>query len=277
MLSVLNHFDVVGLTERFDESLLMLGHVTGMRHLGYARLAANNKPRHPALAKTALERMLLDTGAPSLSVAVDVLDSGDGRFRRGPRSWASAPNASAYSAAQPWSRAAIDAMAALNDESLDYVLRRQQQGTKPGTAEQLPKVDCNFYPCTEALEDVAARVVTPTVCAPLGAGKRRGTDSSSPSPGHHHVPGMWPDRHGRSVAREDAQQDGLRYLPFRSTPHSSWAHSLQPPPSFSPKARPRSPTAGCTPRRSSVLTRSWQSCVRQSSRQRLASRSVFAR
>ena len=54
-------------------------------------------------------------------------------------------------AAQPWSRAAIDAMAALNDESLDYVLRRQQQGTKPGTAEQLPKVDCNFYPCTEAL------------------------------------------------------------------------------------------------------------------------------
>ena len=32
----------------------------GMRHLGYARLAANNKPRHPALAKAVLDGVLAD-------------------------------------------------------------------------------------------------------------------------------------------------------------------------------------------------------------------------
>ena len=36
VLSVLKHFDVVGLTERFDESLLAIGHAAGMRYLGYA-------------------------------------------------------------------------------------------------------------------------------------------------------------------------------------------------------------------------------------------------
>ena len=63
--SVLRHFDVVGLTERFDESLAVLGHATGMRHLGYARLAANNKPRHPQLAKRVLEGVLADAGVRS--------------------------------------------------------------------------------------------------------------------------------------------------------------------------------------------------------------------
>jgi hypothetical protein len=33
-LSVLKHFDVVGLTERFDESLLAIGYASGMSFLG---------------------------------------------------------------------------------------------------------------------------------------------------------------------------------------------------------------------------------------------------
>ena len=62
VLSVLKHFDVVGLTERFDESLLLIGRRAGMRHLGYARLAENLKPEHPRAARRVLQTVLSDAG-----------------------------------------------------------------------------------------------------------------------------------------------------------------------------------------------------------------------
>lgn len=45
---------------------------SGMRHLGYARLAANNKPKHPALAKEVLEAVLADAGVPSSKVGAAI-------------------------------------------------------------------------------------------------------------------------------------------------------------------------------------------------------------
>jgi len=50
-LSALSHFDVVGLTELFDESLLLLARKAGLRHLGYAKLAENARSHLPTLAK----------------------------------------------------------------------------------------------------------------------------------------------------------------------------------------------------------------------------------
>ena len=56
-----------------------------------------------------------------------------------------------YAAAQPWSRHTAEAMEALNAESLSYVLERSRENSKRrgGVPD---KVDCNFYPCTEALD-----------------------------------------------------------------------------------------------------------------------------
>ena len=54
-VSILAHFDVVGLTEMLDESLLLLADKAGLQHLGYSTLAANNKPEHPAKAKALLK------------------------------------------------------------------------------------------------------------------------------------------------------------------------------------------------------------------------------
>ena len=97
-LSVLRQFDVVGLTERFDESLAALARASGIRHLGYATLAENKKPRcacrgtalpptpcrtlpalpipvnpgchprgsHPRLARQLLRAALADIGAADL-------------------------------------------------------------------------------------------------------------------------------------------------------------------------------------------------------------------
>ena len=53
-VSILAQFDVVGLTEMLDESLLLLADRAGLQHLGYSTLAVNNKPEHPVKAKVLL-------------------------------------------------------------------------------------------------------------------------------------------------------------------------------------------------------------------------------
>ena len=178
---VLDHFDVVGTTERFDESLLAIARAAGLRALGYARLAANNKPRHPALAKAALRAMLLDLGVTSLTLPVNVTAASHGRFvsnggaasvgvgggvggnggGSGGRSGGGLGGGSggADVSARAWSGDAIRAMSALNDESMQYVLR-----TRRDKAGQLLKADCNFYPCTVPLEK-ASGIVSAELCA----------------------------------------------------------------------------------------------------------------
>ncbi len=158
--SVLAHFDVVGLTERFDESLLALGAASGMRHLGYARLAANNKPKHPGLAKKVLEAVLQDLGIASLKLPVAVDATRGGRFQR---RRANNTAASAAADAEPdraWSAAAAGAIQELDQESLRYSLERSGIGRKP----KPDKADCNFYPCLAPLKR-ADGVLRADLCA----------------------------------------------------------------------------------------------------------------
>ena len=163
--SALAQFDVVGLTERFDESLLVLANATGIRHLGYAKLAANNKPKHPGLARDALSGVLADVGARSLTDPVDVAVAAKGRFVRGREGDhdvffsylnVSASKATSRGVPREWSSVTRQAMAALNGLSLQYVLERN------ALSKQKPvKADCNFYPCTPELHGTS--IVTETV------------------------------------------------------------------------------------------------------------------
>ena len=169
-LSVLKHFDVVGFTERFDESLLLLAHAAGMRHLGYARLADNQKPKHPKLAKALLERVLADARIPSLLHSFDFENSKQlGYFRPANRSMVrelreqlrlppSAAQAvdglsTASSSTAAWSKATLEAAAALDAESLNFVTRKTHK----------EKADCNFYPCAFQLH-AREGVIDETLC-----------------------------------------------------------------------------------------------------------------
>ena len=71
-VSILAHFDVVGLTEMLDESLLLLADKAGLQHLGYSTLAANNKPEHPAKAKALLKVRVRVRVRVSVGVRVSV-------------------------------------------------------------------------------------------------------------------------------------------------------------------------------------------------------------
>uniref|UniRef100_A0A7S2GI19 Uncharacterized protein n=1 Tax=Haptolina brevifila TaxID=156173 RepID=A0A7S2GI19_9EUKA len=160
--SVLAHFDVVGLTERFDETLLMLANASGMRHLGYARLAANNKPDHPNAAKLLLDSVLADSGANTLTTPLDIATAPEGRFLRGLEDGHSFLNSSSSRAiasakAREWSTVTTQAIGDLNRISLEYVLKRNA-----GSKSQPVKADCNFYPCTDELSETS--IVTQGMC-----------------------------------------------------------------------------------------------------------------
>ena len=96
-----------------------------MRHLGYAKLAANNKPEHPGKAKSVLEAMLADIGARSLTAPMDVALAPNGRFLRGrdgstpsflnASSSAAVPSASG---SREWSSVTTQAISDLNSLSL---------------------------------------------------------------------------------------------------------------------------------------------------------------
>ena len=156
VVSVLEHFDVVGLTERFDESLLLLAEKAGLSHRAYSKLAANNKPQHPAKAKALLKALLaqldislrdpflLRTNPDAMSAAaaaggVEAVRSGDAIGSWGRYEWDAHLRAEA---AAPWGDEALQAMSALNEVSMTYVERR-------GGRE---KADCNFYPCEPELK-----------------------------------------------------------------------------------------------------------------------------
>ena len=159
VLSTLAQFDVVGLTERFDESLLVMGKRAGLRHLGYARLAENLKPEHPKLAKRVLEAVLRDAGVSAgLNASFDFESVGPGQYQRSGGSGGAAGSSA-------WSRATLDAVGALDDASMRWVIAknaRRREGPE--------KADCNFYPCAEALSQANGYVsselcsgkVTPT-------------------------------------------------------------------------------------------------------------------
>jgi hypothetical protein len=163
-ISVLDHFDVVGLTEHFDESLLALGTASGMRHLGYARLAANNKPEHPKLAKKILEAVLRDLGVPSTKVAVGAENRRPGFFRRRRLNSSSEAGAKVdgmdMEGDRAWSPEAVEAIQRLDQESLRFSLKLQGYGRKP----QPTKTDCNFYPCMMSLKQ-ADGVLRSDLCA----------------------------------------------------------------------------------------------------------------
>jgi hypothetical protein len=172
VLSVLRHFDVVGLTERFDESLLLLGSRVGFRSLGYARLAENLKPDHPKAAKRVLHAMLSDAGVPrGLNSSFAFSPAGSGMF---------APVADAVEggvgggggggggAKRPWSDATLSAMSALGAISMDFVLKKNAR--RPQGPE---KADCNFYPCAGALSQ-ARGMVTAGLCGTDGRGGNGG-------------------------------------------------------------------------------------------------------
>jgi len=141
----------VGLTERFDESLLLLADRAGLRHLGYSTLAANNKPQHPTKAKALLKALLtkLNTslGEPFTPGATA------GSAEKGARAMASGEALGwgateweahlAREADSRWGEPALQAMADFNELSMAYVERRRE------------KADCNFYPCAPQL--VAAK------------------------------------------------------------------------------------------------------------------------
>ena len=157
-LSVLRHFDVVGLTERFDESLLLIGAASGMRNLGYARLADNLKPDHPRLAKAVLRHVLRDAGLPSLNVSCAHIESSHERApgtfeRRG----AGGATSGAASVPTAWSSETREAMRALDTASMRYVIDRAVRERRT------PKADCNFYPCTPVLTN-AKGIVDETMC-----------------------------------------------------------------------------------------------------------------
>ena len=183
VLSVLKHFDVVGLTERFDESLLLIGRRAGMRHLGYARLAENLKPEHPRAARRVLQTVLSDAGvAKGLngSFAFDAAERGffapDEQMRSmgladgagGPLGAAGAAGGSAAGSdaekRRSWSQSALDAMRELNAVSLNFVVSKNAR--RRGGPE---KADCNFYPCAEELSR-AGGFVSEGQCAADGRG-----------------------------------------------------------------------------------------------------------
>ena len=156
VVSVLEHFDVVGLTERFDESLLLLAERAGLSHRGYSKLAANNKPQHPAKAKALLKALLAQLGlstsdpfllksnpdgmtAATVAGGVEAVRSGDALGSWGRAEWEAHLQAEADA---PWGDEVLQAMSALNEVSMAYVERR-------GGRE---KADCNFYPCEPALK-----------------------------------------------------------------------------------------------------------------------------
>ena len=155
-LSVLKHFDVVGLTERFDESLLVLGHATGMRHLGYARLADNLKPDHPRLAKAVLSNLLRDASLSSLNVSAAALESTHTQTPGTFKAPTAAGEASSLSMRQ-WSSETRDAMSALGKTSMRFVVDRNARAQRPQPA------DCNFYPCAGVLQK-ARGVVSDALC-----------------------------------------------------------------------------------------------------------------
>ena len=178
-VSILAHFDVVGLTELLDESLLLLADRAGLQRLGYSTLAANNKPEHPAKAKQLLKALLAQVGA-TLSepfTPLPPVDSAEyAAAYEGARDIASGA-ALGWSAAEweahqrreaqsEWGGAALGAMAALNEVSMVYVEKRGGDGKN--------KADCNFYPCEEGLKaakGVWSRQLCPTDQDGLGSAR----------------------------------------------------------------------------------------------------------
>ena len=175
-VSILAHFDVVGLTEMLDESLLLLADRAGLQRLGYSTLAANNKPEHPAKAKQLLKALLAQVGA-TLSEPFTPLPPADSAeyaaAYEGARDIASGA-ALGWGAAEweahrrreaqsEWGGAALGAIAALNEVSMVYVEKRGGDGKN--------KADCNFYPCEEGLKTakgIWSRQLCPTNEGGLG-------------------------------------------------------------------------------------------------------------
>ena len=60
---LLREFDVVGVSERFEESLLLLGARAGLRHLAHFRMGDNNKPNFPRLTRALVQAILRDAAA----------------------------------------------------------------------------------------------------------------------------------------------------------------------------------------------------------------------
>jgi len=140
-VSILAHFDVVGLTEMLDESLLLLAERAGLQHLGYSTLAANNKPEHPAKAKALLKALLAQLGATLTDPFTPLPPAASGEYAaayEGARDIASGA-ALSWGAAEweahrrreaqsEWGGAALGAIAALNEVSMVYVEQRMGGG-----------------------------------------------------------------------------------------------------------------------------------------------------
>jgi hypothetical protein len=77
-LAALRHFDVVGLTELFDESLLLLARKAGLRHLGYAKLAENAREDIPRLVH-AVASQIMAAASGLASADPLILTDGEGR------------------------------------------------------------------------------------------------------------------------------------------------------------------------------------------------------
>jgi len=125
-LSALEHFDVVGLMEKFDESLVLLADAAGLQYYPYSKLAANNKPRHPKAAKLLHKSMLRDAGL-SREEQLFHLE----RVR--------------------WSEETLRAAREYNQVSVDHT-------------RHVKTADCNFFPCDKKLAEAGGQY-SPAMCA----------------------------------------------------------------------------------------------------------------
>lgn len=155
-LSALHHFDVVGLTELFDETLLLLGRKAGLRHLGYAKLAENAVGNMPRLAHAVTSQILSAAGGVS---SADPMIEAQGEGRTAPSSEAAAvsrASAGGTGAAVGDGRlfeqrlsshaGSVRAMERLALES-----KRQVEARVVLQGSDKAKASCVFYPCDTKL------------------------------------------------------------------------------------------------------------------------------
>ncbi|KAL3930375.1 MAG: hypothetical protein SGPRY_001563 [Prymnesium sp.] len=157
-LAALEQYDVIGLMEQFDESLVLLADAAGFQHYPYIKLAANNKLKHPKLSKILLE-VCTSKLCSSLAVHLGIRVATQSRSRVDEYlCMAMLLDSGVERLMQPlvkrratWSEATLQAARAYN------------QITEESTR-SIQKADCNFYPCGKQLSEAEGRY-KPTMCS----------------------------------------------------------------------------------------------------------------
>ena len=148
---LLREFDVVGVSERFEESLLLLGARAGLRHLAHFRMGDNNKPNFPRLTRALVQAILRDAAARLPNGSVPALtDPFLPEY--------SSPSSPAHEVT--WGTDATAAAEALNRWSMEFVERGKG------------KADCNFYPCGAALDRAKGEWAREHCSGDVGGGAR---------------------------------------------------------------------------------------------------------